>query len=127
MASKHRPLPLLGSQTHNGGIGTARGHHGVGLHLVVVLAPNPTLAGDGGVIEQAQQHLPPGQLARSQNHASTRWHRQGRFLPAPVLLNLGRGGLQEQVMVDGRVVGQGTGRDLGGHLPPLQDPHDVLG
>ena len=47
---RHGALPLLGPQPHHGRIGTARGHHGVDLHLVVVLAIHPSLRSDGGVV-----------------------------------------------------------------------------
>ena len=60
---RHGPCPLLGPQAHHGRIGAPREHHGVGLHLVVVLAVNPALAGNGGIVEQLQQNLTPA-LAR---------------------------------------------------------------
>ena len=117
LARLQGPRTLLEAQAQHSGIGGPWQHHCVGLHLVVVLAPHPGLAGDGWVIQQLQQHrLDRLGLQR----------RQAALLPTPMGLNrLGRF-RQQLPLVNGRVFRQGPGRHLRRHRPVLQHPHQLL-
>ena len=89
---------------------------------MVVLAIDPALGSDGGVVQQRQQHVAPAEAI----DAGGTGCRQIGLAPAPVGLDRSRGLSQQLVVVDRRVIGQGTGRHFGGHLAVLQHPHDVL-
>ena len=112
----------LGTQTDHSRIRTARGHHRVGLHLMVVLAVDPALGSDGGVIQQGQERLAPALTVNARRGG----RRQLRLGPAPVLLNGCRGLAQQVVAVDRRVIRQGTGGHLSSDRTVLQDPNNVV-
>ena len=73
---------------------------------------NPAFAGDGGVIQQAEQRV--GWIGQ--------WA-EVIVRPGPELLELGRWFLKQCVLLDGGVIGEGGGRNLGSNSSVMQHPN----
>ena len=73
---------------------------------------HPALAGDGRIIQKLQQ-----------NSRRVLQGRQLTLLPLPELQKIRRGLLQQLVLLDRRVIRQGSGRHLGSHVTVMQHAH----
>ena len=113
----------LRTQANHRSISSARTQNGVALNLVVVLLPDPPLAGHGGIIQHGLQHLQPTAVTLGCPDAVSRG--RGKMLrePGPGRAQC-RGGILQQGAVDhGGVVGQGRRRHGSHHVPMVEDAH----
>ena len=113
-----RRFTLLRTKANHRSISATGSNHRVGQYLLIVLAIDPALAGNRGVIKQTQQIRIPIAIAGGT--------RKICFTPGPVRLDVVWWLREKLVLIDRGVFCQGTGRYFCRYRTVLHHPHHSL-